>query len=287
MMELSGESRYVNVDGIDTHYVAAGEGPPLLLFHGLGASVATWRDNIGPLSEAFRVYAIDLPGHGDSSKPDIDYFPHSMADFAKNLIDELGLERPAIIGNSVGGALALMVAQKYPEAVSRLVLVCSAGLGKEISIYLRLASVPLLGDLMESSKVSGMRFMLCNVFHDSSFVTQELLEELYRSRQMPGAKNVVLRVIRHAVNLAGVRKDYILTKHLSCLKIPIMVVWGAQDQILPVSHAYGVLKTASQVQLQVFDGCGHWPHMEKADAFNSLVLKFLSQSHLSVEQPSG
>ena len=276
MIELPGKSRYVTVDGIDTHYVVAGEGPPLLLVHGLGASVVTWRDNIGPLSNAFQVYAIDLPGHGDTDKPDFDYAADAIVDFIMGFAQSLNLDRPGIIGNSIGGALAMMTAIRYPELVSSLVLVSSASLGREVSIYLRLVSLPILGDLLESSSVGGTKFMLYKVFHDRSFATEELVEELFRCRRMPGAKEAVVRVIRNTINLLGVRKEHILVDKLESLKLPVMIVWGAQDQILPVSHAYRASKAAAHVRLQVFDQCGHWPHIEKASEFNSLVLKFLS-----------
>ena len=276
MIELPGKSRYVTVDGIDTYYVVAGEGPPLLLVHGLGASVVTWRDNIGPLSNAFQVYAIDLPGHGDTDKPDFDYAADAIVDFIMGFAQSLNLDRPGIIGNSIGGALGMMTAIRYPELVSSLVLVSSASLGREVSIYLRLVSLPILGDLLESSSVGGTKFMLYKVFHDRSFATEELVEELFRCRRMPGAKEAVVRVIRNTINLLGVRKEHILVDKLESLKLPVMIVWGAQDQILPVSHAYRASKAAAHVRLQVFDQCGHWPHIEKASKFNSLVLKFLS-----------
>ena len=276
-IELPGESRHVTVDGIKTHYLVAGEGRPLLLFHGLGASVATWRDNIGPLSEAFRVYAVDLPGHGDSEKPDIDYASDTMVDLIAHFAQALNIERPAIIGNSVGSALGLMAALRYPDLVSALVLVDSASLGREVSFYLRLVSIPLLGEVLERRKGGGTKLMLYNVFRDSGFVTQDLLDELYRSRQMPGAKEAVVRVIRNTVSLKGVRREYVLTDELSRVKAPVMVVWGAQDKIFPVSHAYQALEAAPHFRLQVFDQCGHWPHMERSTEFNSLVLEFLSQ----------
>ena len=144
MMELPGESRYVTVNGIKAHYQVAGDGRPLLLLHGLGASVATWRDNIGPLSQAFRVYALDLPGHGDSDKPDIDYnADNRVLQFIARTVESIGMDRPAIIGSSIGGALALMMALRHPDMVSRLVLVDSASLGRDFTIYLRLVLVPL------------------------------------------------------------------------------------------------------------------------------------------------
>ncbi len=273
---MPGESRYVNVDGINTHYRAAGEGPPLLLFHGLGASFVTWRDNIGPLSRAFRVYAVDLPGHGDTDKPDIDYSPETVVRYTVRLIQALGLERPAVIGSSVGGTLGILAALQHPGLLSGLVVIGSPGLGKEVSLYVRLAALPLLGDVLESSRVGGTRYMLYNVFYDRRFVTPALLNELYRSRQMPGAKEAVVRTLRHSVTLLGVRRRYILLHQLARLDTPLLVVWGSHDRILPVAHAYRVPAVAPQARLAVFDCCGHWPHMEKADEFNALALQFLS-----------
>ena len=275
MIELPGESRYVRVGNIDTHQVVAGEGPPLLLLHGLGASVITWRDNIGPLSRAFRVYALDLPGHGDSDKPDIDYSADTVVQFLLGFVESLGIERPRMIGNSIGGALALITALRHPDLVDGLVLVDSGGLGREVPLYVRLVSVPGLGELLESSKVGGTRFMLYNVFHDRSFVTQDLLDELYRCRQMPGAKEAVVRAVRNTVNLMGVRTQYVLVDALKSLDLPLMLVGGAEDRILPVSHAYRAAEAAPHARLEVYDGCGHWPHMERAADFNRAVVEFL------------
>ncbi len=277
MMHLPGESRFIAVDGIKTHYVVAGSGPPLLLFHGLGSSVVAWRDNIGPLSRSFRVHAIDLPGHGDSDKPNIPYLPEDVVHFVARFARALRLDRASIIGNSIGGALGIMLANSYPELVSSLILVNSAGLGKDISLYIRLASVPVLGSVLESAKVGSTMFMLKNVFHDSKFVTKDLVLELYRSRKMRGAKQAVVRVLRHTVSLGGVRKNYVLLDQLGKIKAPLMLVWGAQDHITPVAHAYNAAEAAPSAMLHVFDQCGHWPQMERAADFNSLVLQFLKK----------
>ena len=172
MIALPGESRYIDVDGLKPHYVVAGEGPPILLLHGLGASVVTWRDNIGPLSESHTVYALDFPGHGDTDNPDIDYAPETILRFMVRLLAELKLDRVAIIGNSVGGAVGLMMALRHGDRVSGLVLVGSAGLGRDISPYVRLLSLPLVGRVLESSKVGGTKHMLYNVFWDDKFITR-------------------------------------------------------------------------------------------------------------------
>ncbi len=273
---LPGKSGYVNVDGINTHYIAAGEGPPLLLIHGLGASVITWRDNIEPLSRSFRVYAIDLPGHGDTDKPDLDYKMETITKFVLQFMEVMGLDKVYYIGNSAGGAVGLQMAVDHPEKLHKLVLVDCAGLGRDISFYVRLVTLPFIGSLLESSRVGGPQFMLYNVFYDKSFVSDGLLQELYRSRQMPGAKEAVVRSVKNGMSLFGLRKKFLYLDKLKDLDVPLMVAWGAQDQIFPVAHAYVAAKAAPNIALKVFDQCGHWPHMEKADEFNSAVMDFLT-----------
>jgi pimeloyl-ACP methyl ester carboxylesterase len=275
MMELPGESRYVRVNGINTHYVVAGEGHPLLLIHGLGASVATWRDNIGPLSETFRVYAVDMPGHGDSDKLGVDYSTDNVVRYLAQLIEILGIDKPAMIGHSISGGLGIITALRHPNLLSGLVLVGSAGLGKEISLYARLVTLPVLGSILENPRIGGTRFMLNNVFHDRSFASQDLVDELYRCRKMPGATSAVVRILKNTVNLWGVRKKYLLLDELKRLTPPLMVIWGAQDPIMPSSHAYRASEVVPDAWVEVFDECGHWPQLEKAPAFNSLVTRFL------------
>lgn len=277
-MKFEGESRYVTVDGIKAHYIVAGKGPPLLLLHGLGASTVTWRDNVGPLSQHFRVYALDLPGHGNSDKLSIEYDSTRIVRLLVLTIKALGIEELAIIGNSVGGALALMIALRHPDLVSKLVLVNSAALGREITFYLRLVSIPFLGKMLEGSGLNGTRLMLKKIFHDPRFVTQDLIDELSRSRSSPGAKDAVVKVIRNTVNVMGVRQDYVLADELQSLGLPLLVIWGREDRILPVSHAYRASEEAPTASVHVFDHCGHWPQMEKANAFNCLVSDFLSGS---------
>ena len=220
---------------------------------------------------------MDLPGHGDSDKPAAyDYKMETMRDFLSRFMDALDIDRPHIIGSSAGGILGLQMAFDYPDRVNRLVLVDSAGLGRNVSIYIRLVTLPVIGGILESSHVGGTRFMLYNVFYDKSFVSDGLLTELYRSRQMRGAKEAVVRCIRNGVSLLGIRKKFLYLDKLKDLQAPLMVVWGAQDLIFPVTHAYAAAGAAPQILLNVFDQCGHWPHMERAEEFNAAVTGFLA-----------
>ena len=271
------EHRFVTVNGIRTHYVAAGKGEPLLLLHGLGASLMAWGLNIEPLSQEFSVYAIDIPGHGDSEKPDLDYQMPTAVNFVRGFMDALGLERASIAGSSMGGMIALSTAVEYPELVNRLVLVDAAGLGREVAWFLRAMSLPLVGELIENPSPQNTRVLLKRIFYNPSLVQESLIREIYRTRFMPGSKRAVLRIIRGAIGLRGLHSKWIMTNELEQLNSPVLIVWGAQDRILPVSHATNAARIAPQVSLSIFDECGHWPQMERGNEFNRVALDFLTE----------
>ena len=271
------EHRFVTVNGIRTHYVAAGEGEPLLLLHGLGASLMAWGLNIEPLSQRFSVYAIDIPGHGDSEKPDMDYLLPTAVDFVREFMSVLGIERASIAGSSMGGLIALKTAVDFPELVDRLVLVDAAGLGREMAWFLRAMSLPMVGELIENPSPRNTRVLLKRIFHNPALVQESLIREIYRTRVMPGSKRAVLKIIRGAIGLRGLHSKWIMADELGELNSPVLLVWGAQDKKLPVRHATEAARKAPQVSLNIFDECGHWPQMEKGQEFNRLALDFLTE----------
>jgi len=122
--------------------------------------------------------------------------------------------------------------------------------------------------------------MLQSVFLNRSLVSQDLVDELRRTPSLPGAKEAVVRTLRRTVKLSGVRDEFVLVDRLSGLGIPIMLVWGEQDKMFPVSHAYHASELTPAARLEVLSQCGHWPHMERASDFNSLALDFLSSNEL-------
>ena len=277
-MKLPGESRHITINGVRVHYVEAGQGSPVVLLHGLGASVVTWRENIGPLAEHHRVYAVDLPGHGDSEKPDdLSYSLSSMINFTKSLVEALGHERAAFAGSSIGGGLALMTAVNHPEVVSKLMLSSSAALGREVALFLRLASLPFLGELMTSGVRDPVRAWLRKSFYDKSLASGDLLDELRRTNSLTGAGEAGLKIARVYIGLWGVRRRYVLTRRLKRLDVPTLIFWGADDEIIPVKHAYRAAKELPKSDLHVFGNCGHWSHVERASEFNRLSLEFLSR----------
>ncbi len=277
MLASIGESNYADIDGINTHYVVAGEGSPVLLVHGLGASVVLWRENIAALAERFKVYAIDLPGHGDTDKPDIEYDAESMVEFLRKFVEHLGVEKIAMAGNSLGGGLVLLTALAHPEIVSKLALVSSALLGREVSIWLRLASLPVIGELTTNGRVDSTEMMLRSLFFDKSLATQELVAEMRRTNNLPGASAALLKIIRNFFSLWGVKRQYVRARDVGSLEMPLLIVWGADDKIIPAKHAYRAARNNSSVELHVFSNCGHMAQMERATEFNPIALEFLSK----------
>ena len=272
------EHRFVTVNGIRTHYVAAGKGDPLLLLHGMGASLMAWALNIEPLSHKFSVYAIDIPGHGDSDKPDLDYLLPTAVDFVREFMNVLGIERASLAGNSMGGMIALRTAVDFPELVDRLVLVDAAGLGREVAWFIRAMSLPLVGELIENPSPRNTRALLKRIFYNPDLLQESLIRELLRTRILPGSKRAVLRIIRGSIGLRGLHSKWMMADELGQLNSPVLLVWGAQDRILPVSHATDAAQRAPQVSLSIYEECGHWPQMEKGQEFNRLALEFLTEA---------
>lgn len=270
------EHRSILVHGIRTHYLAAGEGPPVVLIHGVGSSVVAWRENIVPLAERFRVFAIDLPGHGDSDKPRMDYSLRAASQYMTGLLDALGLERAHVVGESLGGLIALRFALDHPERVARSVGVGPAGLGRDLAWIIRWISVPIVGEVIVHPTSSRVKHLLKRVMHRSQPTDQELVREVYRARASPGAERALIKMVRWGVTPFGLRRRALLLPELPRLKPPLLLVWGANDSISPVRHAYRAQRLAPSVRLVVFPECGHWVQMERAAEFNRLVMDFLA-----------
>ncbi len=272
--------------GIKTRYIVQGEGEPAVLLHGLGGSVTSWRANIDPLSRLFKSYAIDLPGHGASEKPNIDYNLPFVVRFLDAFWREERLERAWLMGNSIGGLIALEFAYQFPERVRGLVLVDSAGFGRELAPFLRLMSVPLLGEVMSVPSRGSVRALLRTIFYDPNAIPPEIIEELYGYRKSPGAKEAVLKALRTGVNLTGLHKSHLMFQKAKALRLPTLIVWGEKDRITPVAQAHRAQQAIEGSQLHIFPLCGHWPQMEMAAGFNPLVADFVEEASRQKAFPS-
>jgi pimeloyl-ACP methyl ester carboxylesterase len=268
----------LNVRYVDTG--EAGDGPVVVLLHGLADSLLSWCCNFDFLADAgYRVIAPDLPGFGESDKPShLEYDPGSTADFVYDFCQKLGIEELSLVGNSAGGLIAGLFALEHPADVEKLVLVDSGGFGRKVSWLLRVISVPVLGDFIFQPKLNSMMGLSKRLFYKPPAVLEDLLPERDRLKLLLGARMATLKSIRASINLLGLRQQGHILDRLKLSDVPLLVVWGANDVIIPVSHAKIASQELPRCNVQVIPECGHWPQMEKSSVFNPIVTQFLSSA---------
>jgi pimeloyl-ACP methyl ester carboxylesterase len=271
----------VHGDAFDIAYQVAGEGPPLLLIHGLGASSMAWHFQLDRLATAHRVYAIDLPGHGASSAPSAPVDGERAAAVIVAFFEQVLGGPAAVAGHSLGGAVALLVALRRPDLVSALALVSSAGLGRELPLFLRAMCLPGADRLVEVvgpvlvralGRVGPLRrrFAGGGAVEILAPVLAEALD-LYRRRQAIRAFTTALRAV---AGTGGQQARYVLADRLGELAVPVLVVWGSGDRVLPLVHGLRAAE-AARGRFEVLE-CGHSPMLEAAVRFTDLLRDFLA-----------
>ena len=189
-------------------------------------------------------------------------------------MDALNISNASVVGNSLGGLLALATTLQHPSRFKRLVLESSAGLGREIAWFLRLITLPVVGEVLTVANRRLIRHFLRSIFHNQSFCTDSLIDELYRIRRLSGNKQSLLSMLRSGVSLLGVSPDILLTDRLNLIDNSVLLIWGQNDLIFPVAHAKQAVPIFPNARLEIFDNCGHWPHVEACNKFNLLVSEF-------------
>jgi len=271
------DNKYITLDGITIRYIVRGDGSPVVLIHGFGEFVESWAFNIEPLSKHYQVYAVDLPGHGLSGKPKIDYSLPFAMQLATDFMQALGIDRASLIGHSMGGAICLSAAISFPEKIDKIVLVDSGGLSKELPVRYRLVTIPILGEVLVAPTIkSGLKAGMKRAFYNPDLVNEEMVDIDYQYMKMPGTKRALLSIIRNSASLTGPYPEVIMTNKLHLVKTPALLIHGAQDKAIPVEHAQNACKLLPQARLEVFEKCGHVPHIEKAAEFNEAVIAFLN-----------
>jgi len=273
------KDQYIKVGNINTRYWALGDqGSPVILIHGLGASSEIWMHNVEIMAEHHRVYVPDLVGFGRSDKPDIEYTPSSAARFIYDFMNALNIERASFAGNSLGGGISLIFTLEYPDKVDKIVLVDSAGLGSEVIFPLRLLSLPFIGKLMTRPSRKGVYLYFRDAVYDRKLLNKDFIDLYYELHSLPGAQKSLLRVIRTAIGIRGARERLVvpIMTNLGKIEQPTLIVWGKQDKVIPLEHAYFAKEQIPNSQLHVFDPCGHMPQFERPNEFNGVVTEFLA-----------
>lgn len=272
------------VHGHRRSFLTGGEGPPLLLVHGIGNSSSTWDGVLERLAAAgHTVIAPDLLGHGSSDKPRGDYSIAGYANGMRDLLSVLDLEQATVVGHSLGGGIALQFAYQFPERCQRLVLVGSGGLGPELSATLRLATLPGSELVLTGlAAVSGTLRSGLQAVADLGRATgwrqvRDLAtagDALLALRDVE-ARRAFLRTLRSVVDARGQAVTALDRLYLADA-VPMLVVWGTRDPIVPISHADTVRARVPGARVEVFEGAGHWPHLDDPDRFVTVLLDFLA-----------
>ena len=246
-------------------YLETGDGPgtPVMLIHGFGGDLNTWMFTQPALAESRRTIALDLPGHGGSAKDVGSGDPETLADALDAAVDALGVRRAHLVGHSMGGAVAALVALRRPERAASLTLIASAGLGPEIN-------GPFIDAFIRASRRREAAEVLSQLVYNSASVSRAMIEETLRYKRLDGVE-VALTAIAQAWFADG-RQHLYLADRLRQLTIPVQLIWGRDDRIVPVGHAEAL---AAQVPVHILDAAGHLPHMEKAGDVNRLIRHFI------------
>ena len=270
--------RTVLVQGHRIAYLDAGQGPPVMLVHGFGGSMWQWEYQQAALSGAHRVITLDLLGSGLSDKPDLAYTPVQLVEFFRGFMEALGIPRATLVGNSMGGGLVIGMALAHPERVDRLVLISGLPDGvreKLASPLFRRAvdsRIPVwivnLGNWFTGRGLT--RTVLSEIVHDPDLLTPAVIERAYCNRKRPGTIPPLLALMR---NLPLWEEGF--AKHLTEIRSPTLIVWGAEDRLFPPKvgqDLHGVLPDSTFV---LIPEAGHIPQWERPETVNPILLKFL------------
>jgi 4,5:9,10-diseco-3-hydroxy-5,9,17-trioxoandrosta-1(10),2-diene-4-oate hydrolase len=275
------EERRINVSGLTTRYFTAGnDGLPLVLLHGDAASALDWSWVLPTLADTHRVYAPDFPGFGDSSKPNREYSPEFLMQFVTDFLKAIGIERTVLVGNSLGGLVALRFALSHSEQIAALVLVDSSGLGYSVTPLLSQFTLPWYGEAMitwcKTPLGAKQRSLLraAVFFAHPSKVPDVWLAEQERMAQMPGFLEATLSSLRAQLNVFG--QGQVLLDSLPQLQMPTLVVWGSNDLIFSKDQAQAAASRLQQGHLALIPDCGHLPHVERPELFAAALSQFLT-----------
>jgi len=261
-------------------YRSAGEGPVLVMVHGITSTSATWANVLPYLAEHFTVIAPDLLGHGESAKPRGDYSLGAYASGIRDLMVALGHQRATFVGHSLGGGVAMQMAYQFPEHCERLVLVSSGGLGRGITPLLRAASLPgseLVLPLLVNDQLIGAGRAVGRLLGRAGLRVHTDVGEVLRGHASlaDGAtRSAFLHTLRGIVDLRGQRVDASDRLYLA-QALPFLVVWGQRDPIIPVEHAHEAHRLVPGSRLEIFPGAGHFPHLDDPLRFVRLLTDFM------------
>lgn len=280
----------LQMGSLSIHHIQGGRGTPVLFIHGLGSSgYLEWRFNLEPTAARHRIYAPDLPGFGRSEKPRARYGIPYFTRFIDRYMEGRGLRSAAVVGASLGGRVALELALKHPDRVSKLILVNSLGLGRpSIQLTYGLITLPRVGETVMKVTRDALRWVPSQVIRRvagryvgassdlSRTMDDNYLDNLRELYSAEGYHDAYLATVRSLVSpraLFGTQYD--LSSRLQEIEVPLQLIWGADDPLFPLEHATRAHALVEHSRLAVIEGAGHTPQAERPEEFNRVLHTFL------------
>jgi len=275
--------RSVNLHGHELCYRVAGEGPVILLVHGITSDSGVWERVMPGLARGHTVIAPDLPGHGCSEKPRGDYSLGAHACCLRDLLVALGYDSATLVGHSLGGGIAMQFSYQFPEMCERLVLVDSGGLGKEVSLLLRAASLPgseLVLPLLAASRLLDAGALVGGVLGRLGLRLGTDLEQIARGHATladADTRAAFLHTLRAVVDHGGQRVNATDRLYLA-QQMPCLLIWGERDSIIPLAHGRSAHEAMPGSDLVVLERSGHFPQLDEPEAFLEELLDFTART---------
>lgn len=276
------QEQWLTVNGIRIRCFTAGDsGSPVVLLHGAGidSAMLSWELSIEPLAEHHRVFAPDLPGYGQSDKPDVKYTLDFYIGFLAQLLDQLELPRVALVGLSMGGGIAIGFTLRYPERVTKLVPVDPYGIMPKLAWHILsyLYVITPLNELsywfFKRSRSMVRASLLAGLISSKERLTEDLVDKVFQAAQDPSAGKAFASFQRDEVRWNSLRTNYIDSLHE--ITVPTLFVHGEKDPSVPLVYAQRAHQLVKHSQLHVMSECLHWPMREKPEEFNQVVSAFL------------
>lgn len=276
------KARAVTLHGREVAYCEAGRGPVLLLIHGMAGTRENWDAVIEPLAREHTVIAPDLPGHGESAPGGGDYSLGALAAVLRDLLVALGHERATLVGHSLGGGIAMQFSYQFPELVERLVLVSSGGLGREVNPVLRAAALPG-ADLFIAATAGPGRAAGSVIARGLGLLGLRANADVAEIARGYGAladaerRAAFLGTVRAVIGTGG-QSIHAGDRLYLAQAVPVLIIWGRRDSIIPVSHGEAAHQVIPGSHLEVFEGVGHMPQIEAPAKFVDVLGQFLGST---------
>jgi pyruvate dehydrogenase E2 component (dihydrolipoamide acetyltransferase) len=255
----------IEVAGRRLRYLELGEGDgiPVLLVHGFGGDLNTWMFTQPALAAGRRVVALDLPGHGGSAKEVDGGDAEGLTDAVEGAFGALGIEQVHLVGHSMGGAIAALAALRQPERVASLTLIASAGLGPDIN-------ASFIDGFVRASRRREASEILSLLVYDPALISRAMVEDVLRYKRLDGVTAALAKIAE--AWFGGGRQSLDLAARIMTLSLPVQLIWGREDRIIPSAHAEAL---SARLPVHILEAAGHLPHMEKAGEVNRLIEQFV------------